>query len=150
VTLDPDVRDAWGIPAARIACEWKEHDLAIAKAARQATCEMIDAAGGVVSELEDLVLMPPFLGKFFRGLQNEWTRSTPGLFVHEVGGARMGTDPTSSVVDPFCRCWDAPNVLVTDGACWPSCGWQNPTLTEMAVTARACDNAVSLMKGGAL
>jgi choline dehydrogenase-like flavoprotein len=79
-------------------------------------------------------------------MQKEWAQSTPGLFVHELGGARMGTSPTNSVVDSFCRCWEVPNLFVTDGACWPSGGWQNPTLTEMAITARACDHAIAEMK----
>jgi choline dehydrogenase-like flavoprotein len=79
-------------------------------------------------------------------MQKEWVRSTPGLFVHETGGARMGASPKDSVLDSFCRSWDVKNLFVTDGSCWPSCGWQNPTLTEMAVTARACDHAVSDLK----
>jgi choline dehydrogenase-like flavoprotein len=58
----------------------------------------------------------------------------------------MGATPKGSVVDPHCRVWDAPNVYVTDGACWPTSGWQNPTLTEMAITARACDHAVDVLK----
>ena len=106
---------------------------------------MIAAAGGVVSDLGDLVHMPA-LGGIFRDIQKEWTCSTPGLFCHEVGGARMGADPKSSVTDPTCAVWDVPNVYVTDGACWPSCGWQNPTLTMMAVTPRACDHAVSALR----
>jgi choline dehydrogenase-like flavoprotein len=80
----------------------------------------------------------------------EWVTTTPGLFVHEVGGARMGSDAKSSVVNPFCQIWDVSNVLVTDGACWPSTGWQNPTLTEMAITARACAYAVEKLKRGEL
>jgi choline dehydrogenase-like flavoprotein len=83
---------------------------------------------------------------FIRSMQKEWTLSTPGMFVHEVGGARMGSDPKSSVVDPFGRCWDVPNLFVTDGACWPTSGWQNPTLTEMAITARACALATDELK----
>jgi choline dehydrogenase-like flavoprotein len=83
-------------------------------------------------------------------MQKEWIVTTPGLFVHEVGGARMGTDPRKSVVNPFCQVWDAKNVFVTDGACWVSSGWQNPTLTEMAITARACAYAVEELKRGNL
>ncbi|HEY1333861.1 MAG TPA: GMC family oxidoreductase, partial [Myxococcaceae bacterium] len=83
-----------------------------------------------------------------RKMQKEWTLSTPGMFVHEVGGARMGTDPRDSVVDSTCRTWEVGNLHVTDGACWPTSGWQNPTLTEMAVTARACDLAVERLRRG--
>jgi choline dehydrogenase-like flavoprotein len=70
------------------------------------------------------------------------------MFAHEVGGARMGTDPKNSVLDPSCACWEVKNLLVTDGACWPTSGWQNPTLTQMAVTARACDEAVRALRRG--
>jgi choline dehydrogenase-like flavoprotein len=147
--LDPVVRDRWGIPAAHIVCEWKDADLALAAAARQAAREIVEAAGGVCAEVTELFHTPGVTGHI-RKMQKEWTLSTPGMFVHEVGGARMGSDPRSSVVDADCRCWEVPNLLVTDGACWPTSGWQNPTLTEMAITARACDRAArSLGAGGA-
>ena len=64
----------------------------------------------------------------------------PGSAIHEVGGARMGSDPKTSVVSPFCQCWDVPNVYVTDGACFPSLGPANHALTIMAVTVRACEH----------
>jgi choline dehydrogenase-like flavoprotein len=145
VELDPDVRDAWGIPAAHIDFEWKADDLKTSEAGRQAAEEMIEVAGGKVVRFTDLV-RTPIIDPFVHKLQKEWAQSPPGLFVHEVGGARMGTNPKVSVLDPFCRAWDVPNVFVTDGACWPSSGWQNPTLTEMAVTARACDHAVAELR----
>ena len=147
ITLDPVVRDRWGIPAAHIVCEWKDADLALAAAARQAAREIVEAAGGVCAEVTELFHTPGVTGHI-RKMQKEWTLSTPGMFVHEVGGARMGTDPRSSVVDAQCRCWEVPNLLVTDGACWPTSGWQNPTLTEMAITARACDRAVQALAAG--
>jgi len=140
VTLDPTVRDVFGLPVPHISCQWKDADIKIAQAAQNATNEMIAAAGGQIAPITDLVHMP-VVGGFIRTMQKEWQRSTPGLFVHEVGGARMGTSPTDSVVNSFNQVWEAPNVFVVDGACWPSCGWQNPTLTEMAVTARAADFA---------
>jgi choline dehydrogenase-like flavoprotein len=65
-----------------------------------------------------------------------------------LGGARLSRDPEQGVVDPWNRCWGAPNVLVTDGACWPSAGWQSPTLTSMALTWRACAAAVARMRRG--
>jgi choline dehydrogenase-like flavoprotein len=140
VQLDPTLCDTWGIPAAHIACEWKEHDLTLAESARCETQEMLEAAGAKIATVTEL-FHTPFVTRFISTMQKEWTLSTPGMFVHEVGGARMGTDPKNSVVDSFCRCWDLKNVFVTDGACWPTSGWQNPTLTEMAITARACAHA---------
>jgi choline dehydrogenase-like flavoprotein len=148
VELHPTLRDAWGIPAAHIACEWKEQDLKLAESARHETREMLEAAGAEISTVTE-AFRTPFVSDFIRKMQKEWTLSTPGMFVHEVGGARMGVDPKSSVLDPFCRCWDVKNVFVTDGACWPTSGWQNPTLTEMAITARACAQAVQDLAGGA-
>ncbi|HYV44898.1 MAG TPA: GMC family oxidoreductase [Myxococcaceae bacterium] len=146
LVLDENVKDRWGLPVPHLACRWMENDLAVAKAGREAAIEMITAAGGVMATLPDL-LHTPLIGEFMKGLDDLSNRSPPGLFVHEVGGARMGSNPKSSVVDPHCRVWDAPNVYVTDGACWVSSGWQNPTLTEMAITARAAAHAVATLRG---
>jgi choline dehydrogenase-like flavoprotein len=137
VDLHPTLRDAWGIPAVHITCEWKEHDRSLAESARAETQEMLEAAGARVADVTEL-FHTPLVGGFIRRMQSEWAMSTPGMFVHECGGARMGTDSKNSVVDSYGRCWDVKNLFVTDGACWPTCGWQNPTLTEMAITARAC------------
>ena len=127
VTLDPAVRDAFGIPVARIEYGWTDNETHMVEDARRTMREMVRAAGGVVlSETKGM--------------------SVPGQAVHEVGTAPMGADAGSSVVDPFNRCWDAPNVLVLDGAAWPTCGWQNPTLTMMALTVRACRQAVHALR----
>jgi choline dehydrogenase-like flavoprotein len=149
VTLHPTLKDAWGVPAAHIVCEWKPRDREVAEAGRRAVHEIVEVAGGKVADLTEIFHMP-FVSGHIKGMQEEWRLSTPGMFAHEVGGARMGTDPKSSVVDPYCRVWDVSNVFVTDGACWPTCGWQNPTLTQMAITARACDHAVSELQRGDL
>jgi choline dehydrogenase-like flavoprotein len=74
----------------------------------------------------------------------------PGGCIHEMGTARMGNDPKVSVLNRFNQCHDAPNVFVTDGACMVSTACQNPSLTYMALTARACDYAVQEMKRGNL
>ena len=145
IELDPTLVDRWGIPAAHIVCEWKEEDLTLARAGRQAAKEIVEAAGGVCTEVTEL-FHTPFVTGHIRKMQTEWTLSTPGMFVHEVGGARMGADPRSSVLDPYARSWEVRNLFVTDGACWPTSGWQNPTLTEMAVTARACAHAVAELR----
>jgi choline dehydrogenase-like flavoprotein len=70
------------------------------------------------------------------------TALPPGFTVHEVGTARMGVSPDTSVLDPWNRIWDFPNVYVTDGACFPSSGFQNPTLTMLAITSRACSHLI--------
>ena len=67
----------------------------------------------------------------------------PGMGIHEMGTARMGTDPKTSVLNSHNQVWDAPNVFVTDGSCMVSTACQNPSLTYMALTARAADFAVN-------
>jgi choline dehydrogenase-like flavoprotein len=83
------------------------------------------------------------------GLRNVHTwenDSPPGKGIHEMGTARMGRDPKTSVLNSWNQVWDAPNVFVTDGACMTSAACQNPSLTYMALTARAADHAVSELK----
>jgi choline dehydrogenase-like flavoprotein len=75
---------------------------------------------------------------------------TPGSCIHEMGTARMGNDPKISVLNKHNQCHAAKNVFITDGSCMVSTGCQNPSLTYMALTARACDFAVSEMKKGNL
>ena len=67
----------------------------------------------------------------------------PGAAIHEVGGAPMGTDPATSVVDTWGRCWDAPNVVVADGAAFPAGCWSNTTLTIVALAMRAAEKAAA-------
>jgi len=76
--------------------------------------------------------------------------AAPGLCIHEVGTARMGNDPKTSVLNRFNQSWDVKNLFVTDGACFVSQGCQNPTLTMMALTVRACDYIVDQHKKGNL
>ncbi|HEY0897480.1 MAG TPA: GMC family oxidoreductase, partial [Sphingobacteriaceae bacterium] len=70
----------------------------------------------------------------------------PGMGIHEMGTARMGHDPKTSVLNKWNQVWDAQNVYVTDGSAMTSAGCQNPSLTYMALTARAVDHAVSELK----
>ena len=71
----------------------------------------------------------------------------PGYYIHEVGGAPMGDKEENSVTDRFNRLWRCQNVLIVDGACWPTLGWQSPTLTMMALTRRACLKALRNQDG---
>jgi choline dehydrogenase-like flavoprotein len=70
----------------------------------------------------------------------------PGMGIHEMGTARMGRDPKTSVLNEWNQVWDAKNVFVTDGACMTSAACVNPSLSYMALTARACDYAVKELK----
>lgn len=119
VTLDPDRKDAWGLPALRIACRYSEDELALARDQSQALADVAKALG-------------------VRLLRLDKSPAPPGAAIHECGTARMGTSPDNSVVDPDNQCWGAKGVYVTDGAAFPSQGLQKPTLTIMALTARAC------------
>ncbi len=123
VTLDPARRDAWGIPVLYIDCAHGPAELAQARQQAAALRQLAEALGVTLTHIDA-------------------EPAPPGSANHEGGTARMGTDPTKSVLDPNNQCWDAPGLYVTDGACFPSQGTQNPVLTILALTARACDHAL--------
>jgi choline dehydrogenase-like flavoprotein len=125
--LNQGLRDAWGLPTVTFDCGWKENELNMRKDMMASAVEMLDAAG-----LRDVT-------PFDDG-------SAPGLCIHEMGTARMGRDPRTSVLNGWNQVHAAPNVFVTDGACMTSASCVNPSLTYMALTARACEHAVSEMK----
>jgi choline dehydrogenase-like flavoprotein len=86
----------------------------------------------------------------FTDIEARDTKALPGADIHEMGGVRMGRDPKSSLLNGWNQLHSCPNVLVTDGACMTSTGTQNPTLTFMALTARAASHAVDEMNKGNL
>ena len=149
VTLHPRLSDRHGMPVAHIECRPGANELAMASD-QQGTLRALAAAAGLQPRT------PPS-GRRLEALAFSLWRGRltlasgaflPGSAIHEVGGAGMGTDPKDSVLDPFNRLWDADNVLVTDGACFPSGCWQNVTLTIMALTARASDHIVTEYAAG--
>jgi choline dehydrogenase-like flavoprotein len=124
VVLDADKLDACGNPTLRIQCQYSDDDLTLAVAQSQALRDVARMLGVKLTRLA--VEIPP-----------------PGTAMHECGTARMGNSPKDSVLDPHCQCWEAQGLYVTDGAAFPSQGAQHPTLTIMALTARACAHALS-------
>ncbi len=122
--LDHEKQDKWGQPTVTFNCEWKENELSMRKDMKASAVEMLEAAG-----LKDVT---PYDRK-----------GAPGLCIHEMGTARMGRDPRTSVLNEWNQVHAVPNVFVTDGACMTSSSCVNPSLTYMALTARACDHAVS-------
>ncbi|MDQ3396055.1 MAG: GMC family oxidoreductase [Bacteroidota bacterium] len=127
VTLNKDKTDKWGQPTISFNAEFKENEKLMRKDMMQDAAEMLEAGG----------------------LKNVTTYdhgSFPGTAIHEMGTARMGRDPKTSVLNGFNQMHDVPNVFVTDGAAMTSSACQNPSLTFMALTARACDYAVKEMK----
>ncbi len=149
IQLNESVVDAWGIPAPHIECAWSENEHRMLTHMHAQIDKTIELAGGKPMKLTEMFRMP-LVADFVSKMEDTMSFSAPpGYYIHEVGGARMGTSPTNSVVNEHNQCWDAPNLFVTDGACWPSSGWQSPTLTEMAITARACEFiAEQIGKGG--
>jgi len=127
VELDPDTKDAWGIPSLRIHCEWSDNERKLLQDMSVSAAEMLDAAGAQDVE--------PFVDN-----------NPPGLTIHEMGTARMGRDPKTSVLNSWNQSHDVKNLFVTDGACMASSACQNPSITYMALTARAAAHAVEQMK----
>jgi len=127
VELDPVTVDAWGIPALRIHCVWSDNERKLLQDMSVTAAEMLEAAGAkdVTSFVDD---------------------NPPGLTIHEMGTARMGRDPKTSVLNAHNQCHDVKNLFVTDGACMASSANQNPSITYMALTARAAAYAVEAMK----
>ncbi|PYT13211.1 MAG: GMC family oxidoreductase [Acidobacteria bacterium] len=120
VEIDPERVDAWGIPILKIHAEYLDNEKKLWQDAREQGAEMLEAAGA-------------------KDVRLNGVHSVPGFCIHEIGTARMGNDPRTSVVNRFNQAHEVPNIFVTDGACWVSSGCQNPTLTMMAITVRACD-----------
>lgn len=129
--IDKNKVDAWGIPALKINCQWRPNELAIYKDMSVTAAEMLEAAGA-----KDIVAST--------------AQSLPGEGIHEMGSARMGRDPKTSVLNEHNQAHDVKNLFVTDGSCMVSSACVNPSLTYMALTARACDYAVGKMKRGEL
>ncbi|MCF6404204.1 GMC family oxidoreductase [Chitinophaga filiformis] len=131
VTLNKDKKDKYGLPTLDIDCSFKENELAMRKDMAESAKEMMEAAG--LKNVGTYDSMPP-----------------PGHCIHEMGTARMGRDPKTSVLNGWNQVHAAKNVFITDGACMSSSACQNPSITYMALTARACDYAVKELKKGNL
>jgi len=131
VRLHPDLKDPWGIPQLVTSVDYAENDEKMLNDFLQQGAEMMQVSGGKNVKTQDL----------------KWS---PGLDIHEMGGCRMGKDPKTSMLNGNNQLHACTNVFVTDGACMTSTGNQNPSLTFMALTARAANIAVELLKKGEL
>ena len=131
VALDKNKKDKWGMPLLNIDCQFRDNEIRMTRDILNTGAEMLDKAG-------------------FRNITQTDTHQAPGLGIHEMGTARMGKDARSSVLNAHNQVWGASNVFVTDGACMTSGACQNPSLTYMAITARAADYAVNELKKGNL
>ena len=131
ITIDETKTDKWGLPVLAIDCATGENERRMRADMMNDMAEMLEATG-----VKDV-----------RVFDNT---SFPGMGIHEMGTARMGRDPKTSVLNAHNQVWDCSNVFVTDGACMVSSGCQNPSLTYMALTARAAAFAVDELKRGNL
>ena len=131
VTLDPSKTDQWGIPLVRIDCAHGENERKMTRQILDDAKAMIQAAGGMV-------------------VSAATGPAEPGLGIHEMGTACMGRDPGKSVLNAHNQAHDVANLFITDGAAMPSSGCQNPSLTYMALSARAADHAAKLLGEGNL
>ena len=131
VRLHKDLKDKYGIPQLIVSCEWSENDDKMVADYIEQSKLMFEKAGFINIKVED-------------------TKSPPGADIHEMGGVRMGNDPKTSLLNKWNQLHECKNVFVTDGACMTSTGTQNPTLTFMAITARAANYAVAELKKGTI
>ncbi len=127
VEIDKTKVDAWGIPVAKIHCVYDDNAKALVHDMSITGAEMLAEAGA-------------------HDIQPFTSNNPPGLVIHEMGTARMGRDPKTSVLNAHNQSWDVPNLFITDGACMTSTACQNPSITYMALTARAAAYAVDAMK----
>ena len=123
VQLHPTQRDAWGIPTLHVSAAWGDNELALHRDMSASAAEILEAVGAT-------------------GIVRRTEPSVPGNANHEMGGARMGRDARTSILNGWNQAHEVPNLFVTDGACMSSSACQNPSLTYMALTARAADHAV--------
>lgn len=131
IELDHRIRDAWGLVVPKIRFEYRDNERKMAFHALAALREVVEALGFRPMIAHDKLLVG-------------------GTRAHELGGARMGSSPANSVLNRFNQCWDVDNLFVTDGSCFPTAGYKGPTLTMMALTARACDRVLRILRAGAV
>jgi len=125
--LDYEKTDKWGLPTVTFDAEFKENEYRMREDMKNQAAEMLDVAG-------------------FKNISTFDNPGGPGLGIHEMGTARMGKDPSTSVLNIFNQIHSVKNVFVTDGSFMTSSGCQNPSLTYMAFTARAANYAVEELK----
>jgi choline dehydrogenase-like flavoprotein len=129
MTLDYDQKDGWGLPTVTFDAEYKDNELKMRKDMQEQAIDMLEKSG-------------------VRDVQGYDRGGAPGLGIHEMGTARMGRDPKTSVLNGWNQVHAVPNVYVTDGSFMTSASCVNPSLTYMAFTARAANHAVEQLKKG--
>ena len=131
LSLDADKKDDWGVPLIKFNVSYDDNDEKMVKDYLDQMTEMFTKAG-------------------FKNINTSDSKQAPGLDIHEMGGVRMGKDAKTSLLNNWNQLHACPNVFVSDGACMTSTSTQNPSLTYMALAARAANHAVELLKKGEL
>jgi len=127
ITLNTQQKDKWGRNTVSVDCQFRENEISMQRDMSSATAEMLTLAG-------------------YKNVRPYMNTSFPGNANHEMGTARMGRNKRTSVLNAFNQMHDVPNVFITDGSCMTSSSCVNPSITYMALTARACDHAVKELK----
>jgi choline dehydrogenase-like flavoprotein len=131
IYLHPTTKDKWGLPVLAMDAELKENEMKMREDIKKEAINILEAAGA-------------------KDIKSWDSGHAMGHGIHEMGTARMGRDPKTSVLNEWNQVWDCKNVFVTDGAAMTSSACQNPSLTYMALTARAANYAVTELKKGNL
>ena len=135
--LDPDVVDQWGIPVLRFHWQWGDNEIKMAKDMQETFKQMVESGGGTYFGVST-------------GTENPYGIADGGVIIHEIGTARMGSNPKTSVLNQYCQAHDVNNLFVTDGASFVTNSDKNPTLTIMALSWRASDYLLDQAKKGSL
>jgi choline dehydrogenase-like flavoprotein len=135
--IDPDTVDRWGIPVLRFHWKWADHEIKQVRHMQDTFEALIHEMGGTLMWKKGTA-------------ENDFGISSGGSIIHELGGARMGADPKTSVVNPTCQAWDVKNLFIADGAPFVSQADKNPTWTILALAMRTSEGISKLMKSGDL
>jgi choline dehydrogenase-like flavoprotein len=135
--IDPDTVDRWGIPVLRFHWKWADHEIKQVRHMQDTFEALIHEMGGTLMWKKGTA-------------ENDFGISSGGSIIHELGGARMGADPKTSVVNPTCQAWDVKNLFIADGAPFVSQADKNPTWTILALAMRTSDYIAAEMKRGGL
>jgi choline dehydrogenase-like flavoprotein len=129
VSIDKEVVDAWDIPALRIQTKYTDNEVNMSRDAVDTSIALAEAAG-------------------FEVLSKNYDPNPPGYSIHELGTCRMGDNPKTSVLNKWCQSHDHKNLFVVDGASFVSSGWQNPTMTIVALAMRSSEYLAEQMRQG--
>jgi len=129
LSIDKSVLDAWDIPVLRIETKYTDNEFNMARDAVDTSVALAEAAG-------------------FEVLSKNYAPNPPGYSIHELGTCRMGDHPKTSVLNQWCQSHDIKNLVVVDGSCFVSGGWQNPTISIVALAMRASEHLAEEMRQG--